>query len=104
MLHCPAPSEKSNTQNRSSGKSMVDVIIIGAGPYGLSLAAYLKGRGLTYRIFGQPMYTWQTHMPKGMRLKSEGFASSLYDPGSTFTDRKSTRLNSSHLGISYAVF
>jgi cation diffusion facilitator CzcD-associated flavoprotein CzcO len=25
------------------------------------------------------------HMPKGMRLKSEGFASSLYDPGSTFT-------------------
>jgi thioredoxin reductase len=24
-------------------------------------------------------------MPKGMRLKSEGFASSLYDPGSTFT-------------------
>jgi thioredoxin reductase len=31
------------------------------------------------------MHTWLTHMPKGMRLKSEGFASSLYDPGSTFT-------------------
>ena len=64
---------------------MVDIAIIGAGPYGLSLAAYLKAQGLSYRIFGQPMYTWQTHMPKGMRLKSEGFASSLYDPGSTFT-------------------
>jgi thioredoxin reductase len=31
------------------------------------------------------MYTWQTHMPKGMRLKSEGFASSLYDPARSFT-------------------
>jgi len=64
---------------------MVDIVIIGAGPYGLSIAAYLKARGIDYRIFGSPMYTWQTHMPKGMRLKSEGFASSLYDPGATFT-------------------
>jgi len=64
---------------------MVDIAIIGAGPYGLSIAAYLKARGLDYRIFGSPMSTWQTHMPKGMRLKSEGFASSLYDPDSTFT-------------------
>lgn len=31
------------------------------------------------------MHTWRTHMPRGMHLKSEGFASSLYDPGSTFT-------------------
>jgi len=31
------------------------------------------------------MRTWLTNMPKGMRLKSEGFASSLYDPASTFT-------------------
>jgi cation diffusion facilitator CzcD-associated flavoprotein CzcO len=31
------------------------------------------------------MEFWLKHMPKGMHLKSEGFASSLYDPGSTFT-------------------
>jgi thioredoxin reductase len=31
------------------------------------------------------MHTWMTQMPKGMRLKSEGFASSLYDPESAFT-------------------
>lgn len=62
-----------------------DVAIIGAGPYGLSIAAHLKARGVDFRIFGYPMHTWLTHMPKGMRLKSEGFASSLYDPGSTFT-------------------
>src|SRR2546423_2830254 len=62
-----------------------DVAIIGAGPYGLSIAAYLKARAVDFRIFGNPMQTWQSHMPKGMRLKSEGFASSLYDPHSEFT-------------------
>jgi cation diffusion facilitator CzcD-associated flavoprotein CzcO len=62
-----------------------DVAIIGAGPYGLSIAAHLRALGVDFRIFGNPMHTWLTHMPKGMRLKSEGFASSLYDPNSTFT-------------------
>lgn len=62
-----------------------DVAIIGAGPYGLSIAAHLKACGVDFRIFGNPMHTWLTHMPKGMRLKSEGFASSLYDPDSTYT-------------------
>jgi len=64
---------------------MTDVAIIGAGPYGLSIAAHLKGRGLDFRIFGRPMQTWLTQMPKGMRLKSEGFASSLFDPEASFT-------------------
>ena len=62
-----------------------DVVIIGAGPYGLSLAAYLKANGVDFRIFGSPMSTWLTQMPKGMLLKSEGFASFLYDPNATFT-------------------
>jgi thioredoxin reductase len=62
-----------------------DVAIVGAGPYGLSVAAHLKVAGVDFRIFGDPMEFWRNHMPKGMHLKSEGFASSLYDPGSTFT-------------------
>jgi thioredoxin reductase len=33
------------------------------------------------------MDSWQKHMPKGMCLKSDGFASSIYDPDSTFTLR-----------------
>ena len=64
---------------------MVDIAIIGAGPYGLSIASHLKARGVDFRIFGSPMQTWRTQMPKGMRLKSEGFASTLYDPESAFT-------------------
>lgn len=62
-----------------------NVAIIGAGPYGLSLAAHFRGRGIDHRIFGVPMDTWLTRMPKSMRLKSEGFASSLYDPHSELT-------------------
>ena len=65
--------------------STIDVAIVGAGPYGLSLAAHLAANKLSYRIFGTPMSSWRNHMPLGTLLKSDGFASSLYDPGSTFT-------------------
>lgn len=63
----------------------VDTVVIGAGPYGLSIAAHLAETSLSFRIFGIPMKSWSHHMPQGMLLKSEGFASCLYDPGSTFT-------------------
>ncbi len=64
-----------------------DVAIVGAGPYGLSLAAHLQAAGVSFRIFGPPMETWREHMPAGMLLKSDGFASSLSDPKSQFTLR-----------------
>jgi thioredoxin reductase len=64
---------------------MQQVAIIGAGPYGLSLAAHLRAEGISFRIFGSPMHNWRHQMPKGMCLKSEGFASNLYDPESAFT-------------------
>jgi len=62
-----------------------DIAIVGAGPYGLSIAAYLRKGGAGFRIFGTPMQSWREHMPKGMLLKSEGFASFLFDPGSSYT-------------------
>jgi thioredoxin reductase len=62
-----------------------DVAIIGAGPYGLALAAHLRTAGVNHRIFGRPMDLWQRHMPEGMLLKSDGFASNLYDPESKLT-------------------
>lgn len=64
---------------------IVDIAIIGAGPYGLSLAAHLGQTRRTFRIFGEPMRFWSRHMPRGMRLKSEGFASNLSDPQGEFT-------------------
>lgn len=62
-----------------------DVAIIGAGPYGLSIAAHLRSSGIDFRIFGSPMHNWRQHMPQGMLLKSEGFASNLYDPDASLT-------------------
>ena len=64
---------------------IVDVAIIGAGPYGLSIAAHLAGRGVDFRIFGSAMHTWRTSMPEGMVLKSEGNGSNLYDPEGELT-------------------
>jgi len=60
------------------------VVIVGAGPYGLSLAAQLNERGVPCRIFGKPMQMWDERMPKGMVLKSDGFASNLFS-GRPFT-------------------
>jgi thioredoxin reductase len=64
---------------------MLNTAIIGAGPYGLSVAAYFRNRGIPFRIFGRPMDSWLKHMPKGMMLKSDGFASNIYDPENAFT-------------------
>jgi thioredoxin reductase len=62
-----------------------EVAVLGAGPYGLSIAAHLAARNVSHRIFGKAMETWATQMPGGMLLKSDGFATSLYDPKRTFT-------------------
>src|SRR5665213_2742540 len=62
-----------------------DIVVIGAGPYGLSLAAHMRNGGKSVRIFGSPMDSWAHHMPQGMHLKSEGFASDLYDPQAELT-------------------
>jgi thioredoxin reductase len=68
--------------------ALSDVVIIGAGPYGLSIGAHLRARGVDFRIFGKPMHSWRTQMPAGMLLKSEAFASSLYDPDGAWTLKK----------------
>jgi cation diffusion facilitator CzcD-associated flavoprotein CzcO len=60
-------------------------VVIGAGPYGLSIAAHLRARGVPVRVFGEVMTTWQRHMPAGMFLKSTPAASSLSAPSAGFT-------------------
>jgi hypothetical protein len=69
------------------GTSSTDVAIVGAGPYGLSIAAHLRKRGMALRIFGKPMRTW-LDMPPGVFLKSFGFATSLSvpEPGYSFPE------------------
>jgi FAD-dependent urate hydroxylase len=57
-----------------------EVLVIGAGPYGLSISTHLRGRGIDHLIVGRPMDTWRNHMPAGMYLKSEPFGSDMSSP------------------------
>ncbi len=46
------------------------LLVIGAGPYGLSTAALSQERGIDTVIVGQPMSFWRQQMPEGMFLRS----------------------------------
>jgi hypothetical protein len=72
------------SENASRDMKRTEIAIVGAGPYGLSLAAHLRVAGLPFRIIGRVMETWQQKMPEGMLLKSDGFASDLSDPQGKF--------------------
>ncbi|MFI1398403.1 NAD(P)-binding domain-containing protein [Streptomyces sp. NPDC020681] len=64
---------------------MYDVAVIGAGPYGLSIAAHAAAAGMSLRVFGRTMASWRDHMPDGMFLKSEPWSSNLSDPAGDHT-------------------
>jgi FAD-dependent urate hydroxylase len=57
-----------------------DVVVLGAGPYGLSVSAHLLGHGLNVATFGKPLHFWRNHMPDGMLLRSYWWATNLSDP------------------------
>ena len=46
------------------------LLVIGAGPYGLSVAAHALERGIDTIVLGRPMGFWRDHMPAGMLLRS----------------------------------
>lgn len=57
-----------------------EVAILGAGPYGLSVASHLRRAGVETLIFGRPMEFWRHQMPRGMLLRSSKRASSIGSP------------------------
>ncbi|MGA4837659.1 NAD(P)-binding domain-containing protein [Streptomyces sp. G45] len=71
--------------SRTSRMTARPVVVIGAGPYGLSTAAHLKARGVNVRVFGTPMASWDRAMPVGMLLKSPPSASTLSAPKPGYT-------------------
>lgn len=64
-----------------------DVVIVGAGPYGLSLAAHLRARRVNFRIFGAPMSFWRD-LPESINLKSPAISTniSVREKGHTFSE------------------
>jgi FAD-dependent urate hydroxylase len=69
----------------ASGSRHCDVVVIGAGPYGLSVGSHLKAKGISACVFGEPMEFWANKMPEGMLLRSPRVASNLSDPDRAFT-------------------
>ena len=77
------PSQRENGEQPAA--STADVVIVGAGPYGLSAAAHLRSGGkLDVRIFGDSMSFWQS-MPRGMLLRSRWEASHIAYPSGALT-------------------
>jgi FAD-dependent urate hydroxylase len=52
------------------GRAHVPLLVIGAGPYGLSTAAHAKRHGIGPLVVGDPMGFWRHNMPKEMLLRS----------------------------------
>ena len=47
-----------------------DLLIVGAGPFGLALAAQAQHDRIEHLVVGKPMEFWRANMPKGMFLRS----------------------------------
>jgi cation diffusion facilitator CzcD-associated flavoprotein CzcO len=47
-----------------------DLLIIGAGPFGLAVAAQASDSGIDHLLVGKPMEFWRKNMPPGMYLRS----------------------------------
>ena len=57
-----------------------DVVIVGAGPYGLSAVAHLLAAGVEPYVIGKPLAFWKHNMPRGMLLRSGIEASNIDAP------------------------
>ena len=73
VMVAPNPPVRRAVQTR-------EVIVIGAGPYGLSAAAHLQHAGTEPYVIGQAMAFWKTNMPTGMLLRSKLEASNIAAP------------------------
>jgi thioredoxin reductase len=60
--------------------STEEVLVIGAGPFGLSISAHLHGLGISHQILGKPNGTYRSHVPVGMNMKSEPYATDIATP------------------------
>src|SRR5829696_9007261 len=47
-----------------------NLLIIGAGPFGLAIAAQATHLGIDHLVVGKPMDFWRKNMPPGMYLRS----------------------------------
>jgi len=63
-----------------TGRERIPVAVVGAGPYGLSVAAHLRAAGVPVRVFGEVMGSWRHAMSTGVFVKSAPAAVGLSAP------------------------
>jgi cation diffusion facilitator CzcD-associated flavoprotein CzcO len=51
-------------------KKHTKLLVVGAGPFGLAMAAYAKHYDIDFLMLGKPMGFWKSNMPEGMLLRS----------------------------------
>ncbi|WP_445528423.1 FAD-dependent oxidoreductase [Streptomyces cyslabdanicus] len=74
------PGQRPARGGARSGRRALPVVVVGAGPYGLSVAAHLRAAGVPVRVFGEVMGSWRHAMATGMFLKSTPDAVDLSAP------------------------
>jgi FAD-dependent urate hydroxylase len=80
-LRVPNPTPRRRRRAAPSvPRPATSVVIVGAGPYGLSAAAHLRAAGVETHVFGDVMGFWRRHMPRGMMLRSRKRSSHIADP------------------------
>ncbi|MFJ9864220.1 FAD-dependent oxidoreductase [Streptomyces sp. NPDC101165] len=82
------PEQHHTHDQASAGREGAPVVVVGAGPYGLSVAAHLRAVGVPVRVFGDVMGSWRHAMATGMFLKSTPAATDLSapEPGGRLAD------------------
>jgi FAD-dependent urate hydroxylase len=56
-----------------------EVVVVGAGPYGITAGIQLRRAGISTTVFGEPMSFWRA-MPRGMFLRSNWSATNIVQP------------------------
>ncbi|OIJ65339.1 FAD-dependent oxidoreductase [Streptomyces mangrovisoli] len=82
------PGQRPADEQALRGRGGLPVVIVGAGPYGLSVAAHLRAANVPVRIFGEVLGSWRHAMATGMFLKSTPAATDLSapEPGGRLAD------------------
>ena len=61
---------RSGLKRANSPEERCKLLVIGAGPFGLAMAAQARELGIDHVVLGESMSFWKNHMPAGMVLRS----------------------------------
>lgn len=95
----------SNGATWSNAEDGVDLAIIGAGPTGISAAAWAQELGLSYRIYGEPLAFWKRHIaPLPLRSPPASTDISSPHPGYRYVDYAQQHAIDTETPVSMAAF